>query len=146
VPVVCIRRPNRSKPRRWTVKDVARIARAARIEGATEAELVAAVMESSEERPELCEWIDAVIELLVILRTAISILSAPGIEEAMISAERWIRSAPIPATVKVIVFGGIELVRRIAAIAAKLQRAVSRIDDLIALFSSLCGGTVNANT
>lgn len=138
--MVCRPRPNRSTPRKWKASDVARVAKAARRDGATEAELIAAVMGESPQRNEFCEWISDVIAVLVILRSVLAVLASPGIVVAIDEAIAWIARTPIPVQVKAIISGVMIAIRQLAAILSRLGRAIDAIDRIILLLGSACDG------
>lgn len=92
MPIVCINRPNRSKPRRYTCQDVRRIVRYAMLAGVSGNCIVNEVLEETGQKEAICK-IFQVIRLIKEVRDSAVFLAVLG---ALITIVRGI----------IIIFGG----------------------------------------
>jgi hypothetical protein len=144
VPIVCINRPNRSKARVFTARDVGRIARYAQEDGAIDVEILARVLVNLNYHEEFCLMVGAMKGLLVLRNRATEAEVSDDLVKALkkvlalLTLLPFLKRFPVfAAAIKILVIciGLAELLRELLSTAIK---KLIPLDKLVETFQQVC--------
>jgi len=143
VPIVCVNRPNRTNPRKFTAKDVARISRYAAADGSAVPEIIAGVLVALGLGYVVCALsraIDNTLGILGIIKQLAALLAGAALTRALLAILERGLGVPIPP-LRAAIVGLITLVLAIQALskgAAALVSDLETIEDAASTIHDWC--------
>lgn len=143
MPTVCIQRPNRTKPRHFTPRDLERIARTMEEQGNPAVTIIVTVLVATGTIFLVCKLskaIDDVLGILGLVKQIAAVLATAGAVNALIIWLSRVKGIPIPIVTTVIgwVIVFLLAINALAKGAAGLISDIETIEDGAAFLAGLC--------